>query len=143
MSMTPQEMAEACAKSMWDNDHASQKLGMKLEHVAPGEATISMTITENMANGQGNCHGGYMFTVADSAFAFACNTYNQFTVAQHCSISFLAPGRVGDRLTATAKEVNRTKRTGLYDITITNQDGRMIAKFTGHSATVKGTHLPE
>lgn len=143
MTMTPQEMAEACAKAMWANDHASQKLGMTLERIAPGEATMSMTITENMSNGQGNCHGGYMFTLADSSFAFACNTYNQITVAQHCSVSFLAPGRIGDRLTATATEVARKKRTGLYDITITNQNGDLIAKFTGHSATVKGTHLPE
>ena len=143
MTMTPQEVAEACAKAMWANDHASQKLGMTLERIAPGEATMSMTITENMSNGQGNCHGGYMFTLADSSFAFACNTYNQITVAQHCSVSFLAPGRIGDRLTATATEVARKKRTGLYDITITNQNGDLIAKFTGHSATVKGTHLPE
>lgn len=143
MTMTPQEMADACAKAMWANDHASQKLGMKLEHIAPGEATMSMTITEDMSNGQGNCHGGYMFTLCDSAFAFACNTYNQLTVAQHCSVTFLAPGRIGDRLTAAAREVSRKKRTGLYDITITNQNGEMIARFTGHSATVKGTHLPE
>lgn len=143
MTMSPQELADACAKAMWANDHASQKLGMKLEHIAPGEATMSMTITEAMSNGQGNCHGGYIFTLSDSAFAFACNTYNQLTVAQHCSVTFLAPGRIGDRLTAEAREVSRKKRTGLYDITITNQNGEMIARFTGHSATVKGTHLPE
>ncbi len=141
--MTPQELAEKCAKLMWDNDTASQTLGMKLEEVAPGHAQISMTITETMANGQGNCHGGYIFTLADSAFAFACNTYNQITVAQHCAITFLSPGRTGDRLTARASEVSRRKRTGLYDIQITNQHDALVARFTGHSATVKGTHLPE
>ncbi len=143
MTLSPQEMAEACAKTMWAGDHASQKLGMSLDRVAPGEATVTMTITQDMSNGQGNCHGGYIFSLADSAFAFACNTYNQLTVAQHCSISFLSPGRLGDRLTATAREVARRKRTGLYEIKITNQDGAHIAQFTGHSATVKGTHLPE
>ena len=102
-----------------------------------------MTITETMANGQGNCHGGYIFTLADSAFAFACNTYNQITVAQHCAITFLSPGRTGDRLTARASEVSRRKRTGLYDIQITNQHDALVARFTGHSATVKGKHLPE
>lgn len=140
--MTPQELAQASADAMWKNDHASQNLGMTLDHIAPGEATLSMTITEAMSNGQGNCHGGYMFTLADSAFAFACNSYNQLAVAQHCSISYLMPCRIGDRLTATATEVSRRGRSGIYDIRLTNQAGEHIGEFRGMSRTVKGTHLP-
>ena len=140
--MTPQELAEASAQTMWKDDSASKNLGMVIEHIAPGEATLSMTITEAMANGHGICHGGYMFTLADSAFAFACNSYNQLVVAQHCSISYLIPGRIGDRLTATAREVSRRGRSGIYDIRITNSSGEHVAEFRGHSRTVKGTHLP-
>ena len=95
-----------------------------------------------MSNGHGNCHGGYLFTLADSAFAFACNSYNTMTVAQHCAITYLIPGRIGDRMTATATEVSRRGRSGLYDIRVTNQDGDTVAEFRGHSRTVKGTHLP-
>lgn len=139
---TPQELAEASARAMWNDDSASQRLDMSLDHIAPGRATLSMTITDSMSNGHGNCHGGYMFTLADSAFAFACNSYNQLAVAQHCSITYLMPGRIGDRLTATATEVSRRGRSGIYDIRITNQDGQHVAEFRGHSRTVKGTHLP-
>lgn len=140
--MTPEEVAEASAKAMWNGDSASQRLNMRLDHIAPGEATLSMTITAEMSNGHGNCHGGYLFTLADSAFAFACNSYNQVAVAQHCSITYLMPGRIGDRLTATAKEISRRGRSGIYDIRLTNQSGDHIAEFRGHSRTVKGTHLP-
>ncbi|MBD9527321.1 hydroxyphenylacetyl-CoA thioesterase PaaI [Paracoccus litorisediminis] len=140
--MTPQELAEASAKAMWNDDSASQRLNMSLDHIAPGEADLTMTITADMSNGHGNCHGGYMFTLADSAFAFACNSYNQLTVAQHCSITYLVPGRIGDRLTAHAREVSRRGRSGIYDIRITNQNGEHVAEFRGHSRTVKGTHLP-
>ena len=142
-SLSPQALAEACAKSMWEDDNASRHLGMELLSVAPGEATISMTVAETMTNGHGNCHGGYMFTLADSAFAFACNTYNQRTVAQHCSVTYIAPAFKGDRLTATAREVSRRGRGGIYDIAITNQQGEQIAEFRGHSRTVKGTLLPD
>lgn len=140
--MTPQELAEASARAMWNDDSASQRLDMVLEHIAPGEATLSMTITEAMSNGHGNCHGGYIFTLGDSSFAFACNSYNQIAVAQHCSVTYLVPGRIGDRLTATAREVSRRGRSGIYDIRITNQDGVHVAEFRGHSRTVRGTHIP-
>ena len=140
--MTPQDLAEACAAAMWNDDSASQRLNMVLDHVAPGQAALSMTITSDMSNGHGNCHGGYIFTLADSAFAFACNSYNQLAVAQHCSVTYLIPGRIGDRLTATATEVSRRGRSGIYDIRITNQTGDHVAEFRGHSRTVKGTHLP-
>ncbi len=142
-ALSPQQLAEACAEAMWSTDLASQRLGMQIEHIAPGEATLSMRITEEMLNGHGNAHGGYIFTVADSAFAFACNTYNQLAVAYQVSITYMAPGRRGDRLTAAAREVYRAGRNGIYDIHVTNDRGEPVAEFRGHSRTVKGTHLPE
>jgi acyl-CoA thioesterase len=102
-----------------------------------------MTVTETMTNGHGICHGGYIFTLADSAFAFACNAYNQRTVAQHCVITFLAPVVRGDRLRAAAREIAREGRNGIYDIRVTNQRGESVAEFRGWSRTVSGTHLPE
>ncbi|MEP3429337.1 MAG: hydroxyphenylacetyl-CoA thioesterase PaaI [Roseibium sp.] len=140
--MRPYEIAEACAKQMWAKDTASQDLGMKLDQVEPGIAKISMTVSKAMTNGHGTCHGGYIFTLADSAFAFACNTYNQITVAQQCSITYLAPAHLGDHLIASAKEISRQGRSGLYDVTITNQNGDRIAEFRGNSRTTKGTILP-
>lgn len=141
--MTPQALAEACAQAMWADDHASKGLGMCLDHVAPGQATLSMAVTAAMTNGHGMCHGGFIFTLADSAFAFACNTYNQRTVAQMAQITFLAPARTGQTLSATAHEVSRQGRGGLYDIRVSAEDGTVIAEFRGHSRTIKGTHLPE
>lgn len=141
--MTPQELAEASARAMWNDDSASQRLGMQLDHIAPGQTTLSMTITDQMSNGHGNCHGGYIFTLADSAFAFACNSYNNVVVAQHCSVTYLIPGRIGDRLTAAATETSRRGRSGIYDIRVTNQNGEHVAEFRGHSRMVKGTHLPD
>jgi acyl-CoA thioesterase len=139
---TAQQVAEACARSMWQDDGPSQRLGMKLEHVAPGEATLTMEVTDQMTNGHGTGHGGYIFTLADSAFSLACNSYNQRAVAQHCSITYIAPVSCGDRLTATAREQVRAGRSGIYDVRIVDQHGRHIAEFRGHSRTVKGTHLP-
>jgi acyl-CoA thioesterase len=101
-----------------------------------------MIVRPEMSNGHGTCHGGYTFLLADSAFAFACNGYNQRTVGQHAAITYLAPGRLGDRLTATAREVSRQGRSGVYDVRVTNQDGVQIAEFRGHSRTVKGSLLP-
>lgn len=141
-TLTPQEMAEACAKAMWEGDNASAGLGMTLLAVAPGQAAIAMPITEAMVNGHGTCHGGFIFSLADSAFAFACNSRNQRCVAQHCSITFLAPGMLGDMLTARGTELSRTGRSGIYDITVSNQDGVAIAIFRGHCRTIKGELLP-
>jgi acyl-CoA thioesterase len=140
--MNAPQMAEACAKVMWDGDNASSGLGMTLVSVAPGQSTVSMPITAAMVNGHGTCHGGYIFTLADSAFAFACNSRNQRAVAQHCSITYLAPGRLGDMLTARATELSRAGRSGIYDIMIDNQDGMAIAMFRGHCRTIKGELLP-
>ena len=114
MTADPQSIAEACAEVLWKNDSASQKLGITIIGIAPGSATLTMTVTKDMTNGHGTCHGGYLFTLADSAFAFACNTYDQCCVAQHCSISYLTPGYTGDKLTATATEVSRRGRSGIY-----------------------------
>lgn len=136
------KLAKACAEVMWSNDNASRGLGMEINSISQGAAKISMTVRKDMTNGQKHCHGGYIFTLADSAFAFACNGYNQFTVAQHCNISFLKPGLEGDKLEAHAREVSRIGRSGIYDVTVINQNKEIIAEFRGNSRTVKGTHLP-
>jgi len=138
---TPRDVAQACADAMWAEDQASQGLGMVVERVSPGEAVLSMTIRPDMTNGHGICHGGFIFTLADSAFAFACNTYNQRTVAQQCAVTLLQPGRRGDRLTAHALERNRSGRSGIYDVTVRNGRGEVVAEFRGHSRTIAGTLL--
>lgn len=143
MIRTPDDIARACADSMWRDDHASKGLGMRIEAVGPGSATLNMEVAQSMVNGHGICHGGFIFTLADSAFAFACNTYNQRVVAGQAAITFIAPAHLGDRLTACAREVQRYGRSGLYDITVTRQTGEVVAEFRGQSRTIKGTHLPE
>lgn len=135
----PQQLAEHCAQAMFDQDQASQKLGMQIESIAPGRAELSMTVTEDMIQGHGSCHGGYLFTLADSAFAFSCNTYDKRTVASGCSIDYVYGARLGDRLIATAEEQSRGGRTGVYDITLTNQDGATVALFRGKSYQVRGS----
>ena len=140
--LTPEQLALASTQAMWDGDSATQHLGMTLSGVKPGTATMAMTVRAEMTNGLQTCHGGYIFTLADSAFAFACNTYNQRTVAQMASVSFLAPAFQGDTLTATATELHKQGRGGIYDGRVTKQNGVVIAEFRGHSRTVKGTHLP-
>jgi acyl-CoA thioesterase len=132
------DIAQACAQAMWAEDQASQGLGMVVERVAPGEAVLSMPIRSDMTNGHGICHGGFIFMLADSAFAFACNTYNQRTVAQQCAVTFLQPGRRGDTLTAHAVERNRSGRSGIYDVTVRDSRGEVVAEFRGHSRTIPG-----
>ena len=134
-------LARACADAMWKDDAATQSLGMQLISVAPGQAVITMTVTERMVNGHKICHGGYIFTLADSAFAFACNTYNQRTVAQHCAVTFLASAKLGDKLVARAVERQRSGRSGIYDVTVTREEGNVIAEFRGHSRTIEGELL--
>lgn len=141
--MTPDDLARACAAAMMADDNATRHLGMELSGVRAGHATMTMRIRPEMTNGHKICHGGYIFTLADSAFAFACNTYNQRVVAQMGQINFLAPGFEGDVLTAEAREIWRQGRSGIYDITVTRQDGSRIAEFRGHSRSIKGTHIPE
>ncbi len=140
MSATdPQTLAEQCAEAMYSRDLASQKLGMKIQAVAPGKAVLTMTVTGDMIQGHGSCHGGYLFTLADSAFAFACNTYDRATVASGCTIDYMSGAKEDDQLTATAEERSRGGRTGVYDITLTNQDDRTVALFRGRSYEVSGT----
>lgn len=139
--MTPSEIARRSAEAMWAEDHASRGLGMELVAVGPGTATLSMTVSDRMVNGHGLCHGGFIFTLADSAFAFACNAYGQRCVAQHCAVTFVAPGKLGMRLVAEATERQRAERSGIYDITVRDEAGNVIAEFRGHSRTVPGSLL--
>jgi len=132
--VTELELAQACAAAMWEADHASQGLNMMIEHVAPGAARLSMPVEPRMVNGHGICHGGFIFTLADSAFAFACNTDGSTSVASHCSISFLRPARLGERLVATAEERHRAGRSGVYDVRVTT-GAEVVAEFRGHSRT--------
>lgn len=135
------DLARRCADAMWADDRASQGLGMVLEDVGPGTATIAMTVTQSMVNGHGIAHGGFVFALADSAFAFACNSHDQRCVGQQASITYLAPAMQGDRLTARAVERARQGRSGLYDVTVTDQQGRIIAEFRGQSRSIKGRLL--
>lgn len=139
MSNAAQELAERCAAAMLERDRASTGLGMKLQSVGPGRAVLHMPVREDMANGHGMCHGGYIFTLADSAFAFACNSYNQLTVAASAEISFVSPAAAGDTLVATAQEAFRKGRNGIYDIEVTRQDGETVALFRGKSRTLNDT----
>jgi acyl-CoA thioesterase len=141
--MTPQQRAERATAAMWATDAASQKMGMRIDEVGPGRAVLSMEVQPHHLNGHRICHGGFIFTLADSAFAFACNSYNQLTVAQENQITFLSPGQAGERLTATALEQARSGRSGVYDVTVTGSDGRKVALMRGLSRTVKGQHFPE
>ncbi|WP_323767297.1 hydroxyphenylacetyl-CoA thioesterase PaaI [Antarctobacter sp.] len=141
--MTPQERATRAAEAMWAGDAASQQMGMRIEEIAPGRAVLSMEVQTHHLNGHKICHGGFIFTLADSAFAFACNSYNRLTVAQENQITFLAPGQPGERLTATAQEQALTGRSGVYDVTVTGGDGRKVALMRGLSRTIKGQLFPE
>lgn len=125
--------ARACAEKMYAADRASQALGIEVEVIDTGQAAATMTVTEDMLNGQGLCHGGLIFSLADTAFAFACNAYDDVTVASGASVEFLRPGRAGDTLKATAIERQRGKRNGVYDVTVVNQEGRDVALFRGKS----------
>ena len=134
----PQALADAVAQAMWPRDTASQALGMRLEAIGPGTATLSMPVRADMLNGHGMCHGGFMFTLADSAFAYACNSYNLNTVASACHIDFLAPAREGDVLEAQAVERSASGRTGVYDITLRVRGGKTVALFRGKSYRIQG-----
>lgn len=141
--MTPKERAERSTAAMWANDKASAWLGLSLESTDEGRAVMSLTVAPHHCNGHNICHGGFIFTLADSAFAFACNSRNQATVAQHNTISFVAPGQLGDVLTATAREIALNGRSGITDVTVTNQDGKLIAEFRGASRAIKGQNFDE
>lgn len=143
MALSAEEVARRSADAMWARDDASKWLGMSLDAVGPGTATTTFTVEKHHTNGHDICHGGYIFTLADSAFAFACNSYNRIVVAQHNTITFVAPGRLGDRLTAIAREIALYGRSGIYDVRVTNEAGRLIAEFRGVSRTIEGKHFEE
>jgi len=128
-----QRIADAVGHGMYARDHAARALGITLEQIAPGRARMRMTVRQDMVNGHDLCHGGMTFTLADTAFAYACNSYNRSAVAASCHIVFTAPARRGDVLTAVAEEKSLEGRSGVYDIAVTDQNGRGVALFRGHS----------
>jgi acyl-CoA thioesterase len=140
-TLSPDDLARACAEAMWKEDDASKGLGMELVEVRAGRAVMTMTVQPHMVNGHGIAHGGFIFLLADSAFAFACNSHNERAVAAQCNISFIRPGKLGDRLVATAREISRTGRSGIYDVRVTVDD-TAIAELRGHSRTLGGKLLP-
>jgi acyl-CoA thioesterase len=139
----PQALAEAVCTAMWARDRATQALAMQVLSVKPGYAVVSMPVHADMLNGHHTCHGGYLFTLADSAFAYACNSHNQNTVASACHIDFLAPAREGDLLEAEAIERSLAGRTGVYDVTVRVQGGKTIALFRGKSYRIQGEVINE
>ncbi|OYU74520.1 MAG: phenylacetic acid degradation protein PaaD [Burkholderiales bacterium PBB5] len=136
--LTPQQTAEAVRDAMWVGDHATKMLGLRITAIAPGSATIEMTVRQDMLNGHAICHGGLITTLADSAFAFACNAYNELTVASGFTVDLVAPGRLDDVLTARCTEVSKAGRTGVYDVEVSNQRGERNAIFRGRSYTMRG-----
>jgi len=140
-TLLPDDLARACAEAMWKEDDASRGLGMEILEIKAGEAVLAMTIQPHMVNGHGIAHGGFIFLLADSAFAFACNSRNERTVAAQCDISFIRPGKLGDRLVATAREISKTGRAGIYDVRVTVDD-TVIAELRGHSRTIGGAWVP-
>ena len=140
-TLSPDDLARACADAMWKEDDASQGLGMRIVEVKSGQATLTMTVRPDMVNGQRIAHGAFIFALADSAFAFACNSYNQRAVAAQDDITFIKPGKLGDVLVATAREISRSGRSGIYDVRVTVGDV-VIAEFRGHSRVIPGTWLP-
>jgi acyl-CoA thioesterase len=140
-TLSSDDLARACAEAMWKEDDASKGLGMETVEIKAGQATLAMTVKPHMVNGHGIAHGGFIFTLADSAFAFACNSHNERAVAAQANISFIKPGKLGDRLIATAREISRSGRSGIYDVRVTAGDA-VIAEFRGHSRTIGGAWLP-
>ena len=137
-TLSPDDLARACAEAMWKQDDASTGLGMEIVEIRSGQATLKMTVKPHMVNGQRIAHGGFIFTLADSAFAFACNTHNERVVAAEGNITFIRPGKLGDVLVAKARELSRSGRSGIYDVSVTANDV-VIAEFRGHSRTIGGT----
>ena len=138
MPTTPQQVAQRCADILWPEDRASQSMGMELVEVGPGTATLRMAIRPDMTNCHGTCHGGYIFALADTAFAYACNSLNHRAVAAGADIDYLAPAHAGDTLTARGRAVQQGDRRGIYDIEVSNQDDHVVAVFRGRSARIKG-----
>ena len=137
-----QRLAELSAEALFARDDASKSLGIRIEEVRPGFARLRMTVRADMLNGHGMCHGGLIFVLADSAFAVACNTHNAITVAAAAAIDFLAPAHVHDELAAEARELWRSKRSGIYEISVSNQRGETLALFRGRSHCIGGPLVP-
>jgi acyl-CoA thioesterase len=135
---SPDDLARACATAMWQEDNACQGLGIELLRIGPGEAVMAMTVKPHMVNGHGIAHGGFIFTLADSAFAYACNSHGERAVAAQGQISFIRPGKLGDRLVATAREISRSGRSGICDVRVSAGE-ITIAEFRGHSRSVRGS----
>ncbi len=138
----PDEIARRSAQAMLADDKASAAAGVSLVEVAPGRATAAMTVRPDMVNGHDIAHGGYVFLLADTAFALACNSYGRSTVAAGCDIAFVAPVRAGDELTAVAEERHRAGRSGIYDVSVRRADGTVVAELRGRSRTIAGTLVP-
>jgi len=136
MSEDKKVLAQRCADALSNNDRTGQFLGIQLEEIDQGYSKMSMRVCEEMLNGHDTCHGGLIFTLADSTFGYACNSQNQASVAQGCSIDFVRPAKLGDLLTATAEEKSRGKTTALYDIKVVRDDGKVIAFFRGKSYAI-------
>ena len=137
-----QDLAERVATAIGERETVSRFLGITVDQVGPGHSRLSMTVTADMLNGVGTCHGGFSYTLADTAFAYACNSHNRVGVALSCSITYPAPAKLGDRLTADCHEVHAKGRNGTYDCTVTSQDGEVVALFRGQCRIIKG-HLVE
>ena len=143
MSRTELEVAQACARLMWANDRASKEMGLELGEVKPGEASVHLTVRPDMLNGHGVCHGGLIFAMADTAFAFACNSLNRRAVAMHCSISFIDKVSAGARLSAHASGRAVYGRNGIFDVTVTDDQGAKVAEFRGYSRMIGGEWVSE
>ena len=141
--ITDQERAEKSAQAMLDGDKATKALGGVIDNISPGHCEMSMIVEDWHLNGHGICHGGYIYTLADSCFAFACNSFNQKYVSQHGEITYIAPGMLGDRLIAIGRPISKSGRSGIYDIAVRNQDGQDIAQFRGLCRSIKGKHFEE
>lgn len=133
-----QRVAAAVGRHMYARDAAAQGLGIVLDEIRPGFARMTMLVRPDMLNGHATLHGGFSFALADTAFAYACNSHNEVTVAAGCSVTYPAPGRVGDRLTAVATETFLQGRNGVYDVAVANQDGAMVALFRGQARRIGG-----
>ena len=141
MGLSAQEIARRSADAMWARDDASKWFGVSLDEVGPGGATTSLKVLPHHTNGHDICHGGVIFALADTAFAFACNSYNRLAVAQHNVITYVSPGKLGEVLTAKAREISRSGRSGVYDVSVKGEDGRTIAEFRGASRDIDGQHF--
>ena len=141
--LDPQALAEACAAAMWAEDRASAGLGMRIARVAPGGAELTIEVEPRMVNGHGICHGGFIFALADSAFAFACNSFNRRAVAQSNTITYLRPAKLGQLLTARADRAAEAGRSGVYDVVVTDEQGQAIAAFRGLSRVIEGHLVPQ